>query len=69
MLYYDIPSEACISPDTKIVEEQSIEAETSGSSGLKILFIVLWWLVGIFVILIVIFAIKAKMNREDDDEE
>jgi putative effector of murein hydrolase LrgA (UPF0299 family) len=41
MAYYNIPSESCISADTKIVEEQNIEIEKSGISGLKILFVVL----------------------------
>ena len=68
MVYYNIPSESCISNDTKIVEEQAIEVEKSSGSGLKILFIVLWALVWVFVILIVIFAIKARMNKDDDEE-
>lgn len=68
MVYYNIPSESCSSTDTKIVENENIQAESSSGSGLKILFIVLWSLVWIFVIIIVIFAIKARMNKDDDEE-
>lgn len=67
--YYNIPSEKCISEDTKIIDDSGIKAETWNRSGLKILLIVLWTFVWIFIIIIAIFAIKAKMSKKEEDDE
>jgi len=67
-IYYNIPSEKCVSEDTKPTNDTWVKTETGSKSGLKILFIVLWTFVWIFVIIIVIFALKAKINKQQDEE-
>ena len=68
MAYYDIPSESCSSQDTKIVEDEWIETEDEWISGLQILFIILSAFVWIFIVLVVIFAVKARMNKDEDQD-
>lgn len=68
-LYHNIPSEKCESIDTKFVKDNWIKAETWSKSWLKILLIVLWSFVWLFVAIIVVFALKAKFNKNQDEEE
>ncbi len=67
--YYNIPSEKCTSEDTKIIDDSWIKAEKWARSWLKILLIVLWSLIWVFVAVIWVFAIKARMNKQEDEEE
>ncbi|HKL44223.1 MAG TPA: PKD domain-containing protein [Candidatus Absconditabacterales bacterium] len=67
--YYEIPSERCSSEETKIVEDEGITAEKGVRSGLKIIFIILGIVVGLFVIVIVVFAVRARMSKSEEDEE
>lgn len=66
--YYWIASETCSTvpntPNTPIIDESSKWL----SKWLKILIISLSSLIGIFVILVILFAIKAKINREKEEE-
>lgn len=71
--YYNIPSEKCISEDTKFVDSGS-KIDASGSSDntktkkwLKIVLITIWSLVWILAIMILLFAIKAKFNKHDEE--
>jgi heme/copper-type cytochrome/quinol oxidase subunit 2 len=68
MAYYDIPSENCSSDDTKIIENQWLETEKSWKWWLKILFIILGSFIWVFAILVIIFAVKAKLNKEEEEE-
>jgi heme/copper-type cytochrome/quinol oxidase subunit 2 len=69
MAYYDIPSESCSSQDTKIIEDKWLEIETEWKSWLKILLIILGAFVWVFGILVVVFAVKAKLNKKEEEEE
>ncbi|HRX64256.1 MAG TPA: hypothetical protein P5060_04080, partial [Candidatus Absconditabacterales bacterium] len=69
MDYYNMPSEKCVSEDTKIVEEQNLEIEQGAKSWLKTLLIILGIFLGIFVVLIVVFAVKAKINKQKEEGE
>jgi hypothetical protein len=69
MQFYGIPSTLCNSEDTKAVPEGLVvETGQKSSSLLKIVLIVLGVLVGIFLILVVIFAVRARMNQEQEEE-
>lgn len=67
-VYHNIPSEKCLSEDTKVVDDTWIKAETGSRSGLKILLIVLWAFVWIFVVIVVVFALKARINKQKEEE-
>ena len=67
--YYNIPSEKCVSEDTKIIDDSWIKAEKWARSWLKILLTVFWSLLWLFILIIIIFAIKAKMNKQEDTDE
>ncbi|HPC34694.1 MAG TPA: hypothetical protein PLP73_03440, partial [Candidatus Absconditabacterales bacterium] len=69
MNYYDIASETCASDDVKVVDDTAIQVEKGARSGLKILLIVLLSSVGLLVAVIAFFAIKAKMNKQEDYSE
>ncbi|MBU0626965.1 hypothetical protein KKG31_00165 [Patescibacteria group bacterium] len=67
--FYSIPSELCSSEDTRLVPNNvPVEIGQKSSSLLKIVFIVLGILVGVFVILVVIFAIRARMAQAREEE-
>jgi len=69
--FYTILSDACPNDNVKIVANadtiKSANA-TSSSTWWKIALIVLWIIVGVFVILVIIFAIRAKMNQKEEME-
>ncbi len=72
LAFYSIVSDACPNDNVKIVANaDTIKSDnaSSWSSWRKILLIILWVFVGIFVILVIVFAIKAKRNQEEDTEE
>lgn len=71
---YSIPSSFCSTSNLKAVPDNitvqtgtTVAVATSGTSILKIIFIVLWVFVGIFVALVVIFAVRAKMRQEKEE--
>ncbi len=70
--YYQIVTETCASwnNNIKIVDSGDINAEEVWmSSFLKRTLIVLWIVLAIFITLIVIFGIKAKLNKQEEDDE
>lgn len=69
MEYYSIPSEKCSSEEFKTVPT-GVESEDVWMSKLvKTLLIVLWSLVWIFVIVVVVFAVKSKLINKEETEE
>lgn len=64
--YYDIPSEAC---GTALPKKWTVSTTSLGSKILHTVLIILWIFALIFVVLIVIFVIKAKKRREEIDDE
>jgi hypothetical protein len=69
MKIYTIQSNACVSEDTKVVPENiPTESWVKKINRLKIILIILWSLVWLFVILVIIFAVKAKINQESEIE-
>ncbi|MCX6825204.1 MAG: PKD domain-containing protein [candidate division SR1 bacterium] len=68
--FYTIVTDACPSDSVKVVaNSDTIKAVNAGgsSSRLRIVLIVLGIIVGAFVILVIIFAIRARMNQQEDD--
>ena len=71
---YSIPSSFCSTSNLKAVPDNlavqtwtTVAVATSGTSILKIIFIILGIFVGIFVALVVIFAVRAKMRQEKEE--
>ena len=71
---YSIPSSFCSTNNLKAVPDNitvqtgtTVAVAKSGTSILKIIFIILGIFVGIFVALVVIFAVRAKMRQEKDE--
>ncbi|MFA7298823.1 MAG: PKD domain-containing protein [Candidatus Absconditabacterales bacterium] len=72
LAFYGIISDACPNDNVRIVTNaDTIKADNAagGSSWWKIVFIILGIIAGIFVILVIIFAVRAKMNQEEDNGE
>ena len=76
MEIYSIPSSFCSTASVKAVPDNiAVEQWTTATpvktktSALQIVFWVLWWFVTIFIILVVIFAVRAKMRQEKDENE
>lgn len=72
LAFYTIASDACPDNDIKVVQggdEIQPENAAKGGSRLKIVLIILGILVGIFVVLVIIFAVRAKMNQEKEAAE
>jgi len=70
--FYNIVSDACPNDNVKIVANaDTIKADnvTWWSSRWKIILIILWIVVGIFVVLVIVFAIRAKMNQQEEEWE
>ena len=74
--YYDIPSEKCISDNTKMVDNsQKIKKETwdnivnneKAKSGLKIVLIIIWSIIWLLALMVLVFAIKAKLHKDNDE--
>lgn len=68
--FYNIASDAC--PDNVIKSvDAAVQADNAvwWSNRRKIILIILWILVGVFVILVIIFAVRAKMNQEAENLE
>lgn len=72
LAFYSIISETCPNDNVKIVANadtiKSANTPSSSPSWLKILLIVIGSIVGIFVILVIIFAVRAKMNQQEESE-
>jgi hypothetical protein len=68
MNIFAIPSNYCTSDTTKAVPEGvAVEQGKTSSSLLKIVFIVLGSLVGVFVILVIVFAVRARLNQAKEE--
>ncbi len=69
--FYTIVSDACPGDNVRIVaDSQTIKAvNPSWTSRWKVLFIILWILVGAFAILVIIFAVRAKINQQKEEAE
>jgi uncharacterized membrane protein len=71
LAFYSIASDACPDNDIKVVQwADDIQSDnaSSGGSRWKIILIILWILVGVFIILVIVFAVRAKMNQQEEDE-
>jgi cell division septal protein FtsQ len=67
--YYNIPSEKCSSDNVKITNSEDIKTEwSSQKSGLKIILIVIWSIIALCVLVVVWFAIKAKISKWWEEE-
>ena len=67
--YYSIPSEKCSSDNTKITNPNDIKAEwTTKKSALKTVLIVIWSIIWVLVLVVVWFAIKAKLQKWWEEE-
>lgn len=72
LVFYGIVSDACPNDNVKIVANADTIQSDNASSWTrwwKVLLIILWIFVGIFVVLVIIFAIRAKKNQEEEGEE
>ncbi len=70
MNLYSIPSNLCSTSDIKPVPENvTLETGTKSTNWLKVIFIVLWIVVFGFIGLVVVFAVKAKMKQEKEEQE
>jgi len=72
LAFYTIVSDACPNDNVQIVANPDTIKAVNGtwSSGRwKIILIVLWIIVGIFIILVIVFAVRAKMNKEEEAGE
>lgn len=69
--FYTIISDACPNENIKIVANSDgiVASNAASSNRWKIILIVLWILVGIFVVLVIIFAVRAKMNQQEENSE
>jgi len=70
MSIYTIPSSLCSTSDIKAVPENvAVEQWETSTNWLKIVFIVLGIVVVWFIGLVVVFAVKAKMKQEQEEQE
>ncbi len=70
MSIYTIPSSLCSTSDIRTVPENlSVETGESSTNWLKVIFIILGIAVVGFIGLVVVFAIKAKMKQEQEEQE
>jgi len=69
--YYNIPSEKCVSEDTKFVDNgDKIDewwSKTNTKKWLKIVLITIWSIIWILAIMVLLFAIKAKFNNKNEE--
>lgn len=67
--FYTIISDACPNDNVKIVANADTIKSANApwwSSRWKIILIILWILVGAFIVLVIIFAIRARMNQQEE---
>ena len=71
LAFYTIVSDTCPNANVKIVANAAAikSANASWSARWKIILIVLWIIVGIFVILVIVFAVRARMNQQEESLE
>jgi PKD repeat protein len=70
MSIYTIPSSLCSTSDIKVVpENMTVETGETSTNWLKIIFIVLGIVVVGFIGLVVVFAVKAKLKQEQEEQE
>jgi hypothetical protein len=64
--YYEIPSDACW---TTVKNDVKVESTSIISRIIKIVLIILWIVFVVFVVIIAIFVVKAKRERETENNE
>lgn len=69
MTYYSIPSEKCSSDQLKDVPSGIVKEPTWMSKLVKTLLIILWVLVGWFVVVVIIFAVKSRLMKKEEETE
>ena len=72
LAFYSIVSDTCPNDNVKIVANANAIKSANAtwwSSWWKIILIILWILVGAFVVLVIIFAVRAKMNQQEENSE
>lgn len=69
MDYYGIPSEKCSSDQLKPVPTWVIQETTWMSKLVKTLLIVLWVIVWLFIVVVVIFAVKSRLTKKEEEIE
>ena len=70
--FYTIVSATCPNANVKIIANASAIKSANAtwwSTWRKIILIVLWIIVGIFVILVIVFAVRARMNQQEESLE
>jgi len=67
--FYSIASDACPNNAIKSVDAIIQSTPSSSISRRKIILIILWILLGAFVVLVIIFAIRAKVNQDKENTE
>jgi|GEM_PF-229590 len=67
--YYDVEGTSCVDPDAPLPEAE--EDTAAGSSGWGTAVTIILWIIGIlgggFVILVIIFAMKARMQKKEEE--
>ena len=69
MNFYNIASSVCPNSDIKIIDTPVAAANASGTIRWKILLRIVGIGAGIFVLLIIVFAVRAKIKQANADEE
>lgn len=69
MSFYNIPSSLCPNADIKIVDTPVAAANASSGTRRKVLLRIVGIGAGIFVLLLVVFAVRAKIKQANADEE
>ncbi len=69
--FYSIISDACPNENIQLpANADTIKAETTSTTNrLKIILIILWVVVGAFVVLVIIFAVRARINQQREEAE
>jgi heme/copper-type cytochrome/quinol oxidase subunit 2 len=69
MTYYSIPSEKCSSDALKDIPTGVSQETTWMSKLVKTLLIVLWVLVWGFIIVVIVFAVKSRLTKKEEETE
>lgn len=64
--YYNIPSEACSSENTKFVDNGTVINDNTGKKWLKIVLITIVSIIWLLALMILIFAVKARLTKSED---
>ena len=66
--FYGIVSASCPDNTKQLTNANQIKTTNSTTNRWRIIFIVLGIVVVAFVVLVIVFAVKAKMNQRSDEE-